>query len=88
MRLSKAQKLYIQHIRRDYSSWSTEELKQEYNRIGQELLLRKRPVPEERVPPGYPFASEMPNIQHTVDRFFDRRVPIQHAIWREERNLT
>ena len=87
MKLSKAQKLYIRHVRRDYSSWSIEELKQEYNRIGQELLLRERPDSEEQHP-GYPFASEMPNIEYAVDRFFDRRgVPIQHAIWREDRNL-
>ena len=82
MKLSEAQKLYIQHVRRDYSSWSTDELKQEYNRIGQELLLRERPSPEEQYPRG-----GLGNIQHAVDRFFDRRVPIQHAIWREERNL-
>lgn len=78
MKLTEAQKLRIKHVHRDYSSWSTDELKQEYNRIGQELLLREQPSPEEQYPR---------DGQHAVNRFFDRRVPIQHAIWREERNL-
>lgn len=57
MRLAEAQKL--RHVRRDYSSWSMDELREEYDRIGQEILRRVQP-------PG----SRYNEIERAVDKFF------------------
>lgn len=58
MKLSEAQKL-TRHIRRDYSPWSMDELREEYDRIGQEILRRVQPS-----------GSRYNEIERAVDRFF------------------
>lgn len=56
MKLAEAQKL--RHTRRDYSSWNIDELREEYDRIGQEMLKKIQQSD-----------SRYDEIERAVDRF-------------------
>lgn len=75
MNLNDAHRVNLYRVRRDYSSWTRDELEREYMRIGQELLKRDKPDSHIDIPVGYPYPNRvfvddsLDNIRRAV-RFF------------------